>query len=36
MTTTLTVLVGGSTGMLDSKIVSALLNKGNVDVRAMV
>lgn len=36
MTTKLTVLVAGSTGMLGSKIVSALLNKGNLDVRAMV
>lgn len=36
MTTKTTVLVVGSTGMLGSKIVSALLNKGNVDVRAMV
>ena len=33
---TLTVLVAGSTGMLGSKIVSALLDKGNIDVRAMV
>lgn len=31
----LTVLVAG-TGMLGSKIVSALLDKGNIDVRAMV
>ncbi|MBA3923101.1 MAG: NmrA family NAD(P)-binding protein [Nostocaceae cyanobacterium] len=36
MTTKLTVLVAGSTGMLGSKIVSALLDKGNLDVRAMV
>ena len=36
MTTNLTVLVAGSTGMLGSKIVSALLDKGNIDVRAMV
>ena len=36
MTTKLTVLVAGSTGMLGSKIVSALLDKGDVDVRAMV
>jgi uncharacterized protein YbjT (DUF2867 family) len=36
MTTKLTVLVAGSTGMLGSKIVSALLDKGNIDVRAMV
>ena len=33
---TLTVLVAGATGMLGSKIVSALLDKGNIDVRAMV
>lgn len=32
----LTILVVGSTGMLGSKIVSALLDKGNLDVRAMV
>ena len=36
MTTKLTVLVAGSTGMLGSKIVSALLDKSNLDVRAMV
>ena len=36
MTTKLTVLVAGATGMLGSKIVSALLDKGNVNVRAMV
>lgn len=36
MTTKLTVLVAGATGMLGSKIVSALLDKGNIDVRAMV
>ncbi len=36
MTTKLTVLVVGSTGMLGSKIVTALLDKGNIDVRAMV
>lgn len=36
MTTNLTVLVASSTGMLGSKIVSALLDKGNIDVRAMV
>jgi len=36
MTIKLTVLVAGSTGMLGSKIVSALLDKGNIDVRAMV
>ena len=36
MATKLTVLVAGSTGMLGSKIVSALLDKGNLDVHAMV
>ena len=36
MTTKLTVLVAGATGMLGTKIVSALLDKGNLDVRAMV
>ncbi|WP_009632064.1 aromatic alcohol reductase [Synechocystis sp. PCC 7509] len=36
MTTKLIVLVAGSTGMLGDKIVSALLDKGNIDVRAMV
>lgn len=36
MTTNLTVLVAGSTGMLGFKIVSALLDKGNINVRAMV
>ena len=36
MTTDLTVLMVGSTGMLGSKIVSALLDKGGIDVRAMV
>lgn len=36
MTTELTVLVAGSTGMLGTKIVSALLDKGNFDVWAMV
>ncbi|MEH2039702.1 MAG: aromatic alcohol reductase [Nostoc sp.] len=36
MTTKLTVLVAGATGMLGFKIVSALLDKGNLDVRAMV
>ena len=36
MSTKLTVLVAGATGMLGSKIVSALLDKGNLDVRAMV
>lgn len=36
MTTKLTVLVAGSTGMLGSKIVTALLDKGDVNVRAMV
>ena len=36
MANKLTVLVAGATGMLGSKIVSALLDKGNLDVRAMV
>ena len=36
MTTKLTVLVAGSTGMLGTKIVAALLDKGDVNVRAMV
>ena len=36
MTTKLTVLVAGSTGTLGSKIVDALLDKGHVNVRAMV
>jgi uncharacterized protein YbjT (DUF2867 family) len=36
MTTKLIVLVAGATGMLGAKIVSALLDKGNIDVRAMV
>ncbi len=36
MTNKLTVLVAGATGMLGTKIVSALLDKGNIDVRAMV
>lgn len=36
MTTKLTVLVVGSTGMFGSKIVSALLDKGDVNVQAMV
>jgi len=36
MTDKLTVLVAGATGMLGTKIVSALLDKGNIDVRAMV
>ncbi|MEH2414603.1 aromatic alcohol reductase [Nostoc sp.] len=36
MTTKLLVLVAGATGMLGTKIVSALLDKGNIDVRAMV
>ena len=36
MNNKLTVLVAGSTGMLGTKIVSALLDKGNIDVRAMV
>ena len=31
-----TVLVVGSTGMLGSKIISALLDKGATEVRAMV
>jgi uncharacterized protein YbjT (DUF2867 family) len=36
MANKLTVLVAGATGMLGTKIVSALLDKGNIDVRAMV
>jgi uncharacterized protein YbjT (DUF2867 family) len=36
MTNKLTVLVAGSTGMLGTKIVSALLDKGDINVRAMV
>ena len=36
MANKLTVLVAGATGMLGSKIVLALLDKGNLDVRAMV
>ncbi|MBW4579534.1 MAG: NmrA family NAD(P)-binding protein [Tildeniella nuda ZEHNDER 1965/U140] len=36
MTTKTTVLVVGSTGMLGSKIVAALLDKGNIDIRGMV
>jgi nucleoside-diphosphate-sugar epimerase len=36
MANKLTVLVAGATGMLGTKIVSALLDKGNLDVRAMV
>ena len=36
MTTKSTVLIVGATGMLGTKIVSALLDKGNLDVRAMV
>jgi uncharacterized protein YbjT (DUF2867 family) len=36
MTTKLKVLVAGATGMLGSKIVSALLHKGDVNVRVMV
>ena len=36
MTTKLTVLVAGATGMLGTKIVAALLDKGNINVRAMV
>jgi NAD(P)-dependent dehydrogenase (short-subunit alcohol dehydrogenase family) len=36
MTTKLTVLVAGATGMLGAKIVAALLDKGNINVKAMV
>jgi uncharacterized protein YbjT (DUF2867 family) len=36
MSTKLTVLVAGATGMLGSKIVAALLDKGDLDVKAMV
>jgi thioester reductase-like protein len=36
MTNKLTVLVAAATGMLGAKIVSALLDKGDVNVRAMV
>jgi uncharacterized protein YbjT (DUF2867 family) len=36
MTNKSTVLVAGATGMLGTKIVSALLDKGDVNVRAMV
>ena len=36
MANKMTVLVAGATGMLGTKIVSALLDKGNIDVRAMV
>lgn len=36
MTAKPTVLVVGSTGMLGFKIVLALLNKGDTQVRAMV
>ncbi|MCC5621375.1 antibiotic biosynthesis monooxygenase [Nostoc sp. CHAB 5715] len=36
MTTKSTVLVVSSTGMLGSKIVAALLDKGNINVLAMV
>jgi uncharacterized protein YbjT (DUF2867 family) len=36
MTSKLTVLVAGATGMLGTKIVSALLDKGATNVRAMV
>jgi nucleoside-diphosphate-sugar epimerase len=36
MTAKSTVLVVGSTGMLGFKIVSALLDKGETQVRAMV
>jgi uncharacterized protein YbjT (DUF2867 family) len=35
-TTKLTVLVVGSTRMLGSKIVAAVLDKGNVEVKAIV
>ncbi len=31
-----TVLVAGATGMLGTKIVAALLDKGDINVRAMV
>ena len=34
--TTLTALVAGSTGMLGSKIVAALLDEGTIEVWAMV
>ena len=33
---TLTVLVAGSTEILNSKMVSARLDKGNINIRAMV
>ncbi len=36
MSTKSTVLVAGATGMLGGKIVAALLDKGNINVRAMV
>jgi uncharacterized protein YbjT (DUF2867 family) len=36
MANKMTVLVAGATGMLGTKIVSALLDKGDVNVRAMV
>jgi uncharacterized protein YbjT (DUF2867 family) len=36
MTTKSIVLVAGSTGMLGSKIVAALVDKGTLDIRAMV
>ena len=36
MTTKSTVLVAGATGMLGTKIVAALLDKGDINVRAMV
>ncbi len=36
MANKMTVLVAGATGMLGTKIVSALLDKGNIDVWAMV
>jgi nucleoside-diphosphate-sugar epimerase len=36
MANKLTVLVAGATGMLGTKIVSALLEKGDLNVRVMV
>jgi thioester reductase-like protein len=36
MANNMTVLVAGATGMLGTKIVSALLDKGDINVRAMV
>ncbi|MCC0175504.1 NAD-dependent epimerase/dehydratase family protein [Waterburya agarophytonicola K14] len=36
MTDKITVLVLGSTGMLGAKIVKALLDKGEAEVRAMI